>query len=80
MEVTLWDRTRADLVGPTWVGEVDYAPKWAEGIGQCLYYGIVTNKDPVLFLLVKKGEERFVYRAQTVCAKHNIILMVEKIK
>ncbi|MGB0600483.1 MAG: hypothetical protein ACPGLY_27720, partial [Rubripirellula sp.] len=43
-EVVLWDKTRADLVGKEWVGEVDWAPKWAEGIGQCLYYGIVFER------------------------------------
>ena len=75
-EVVLWDKTRADLVGSTWVGEVDWAPKWAEGIGQALYYSIVMDRQPVLFLLTKRGEERFVYRAQTVCAKYKINLIV----
>jgi hypothetical protein len=75
-EVVLWDKTRADLVGSTWVGEVDWAPKWSEGIGQCLYYSIVLERKPVLFLLTKRGEERFVYRAQTVCAKYKINLVV----
>ena len=79
MEVTLWDKTRCDLLADHWVGEVDYAEKWAEGIGQALYYGIVTNRRPFLFLLYQKGQERFVYRAQTVCAKYNIGLIPVRI-
>ena len=76
VEARLWDGTLTELLAYQWVGEVDWAPKWAEGICQCLYYSIVLERQPVLFLLTKRGEERFVYRAQTVCAKYKINLVV----
>jgi len=80
LEYKLWDKTRVDILTKEYAYEVDWAPKWAEGIGQSLYYGIVTGKKPGLILLTKKGEERFVYRAQTVCAKHGIKLVVRRVK
>lgn len=78
-EVRLWDATRVDILTLTHAYEVDWAPKWAEGIGQSLYYGIVTEKKPGLILLTKRNENRFVYRAQTVCAKHDIKLVIWRI-
>jgi len=62
-EVRLWDGTRVDLVGPDWVGEVDFARKWAEGVGQATYYSETTGKHGRLYLIYAPGEERFVYRA-----------------
>tara|TARA_Y100000593_G_scaffold71092_1_gene130496 strand:- start:43 stop:393 length:351 start_codon:yes stop_codon:yes gene_type:complete len=75
VEARLWDRTRVDLLGDYAV-EVDWAKKWAEGIGQALYYSAVTGKPPGVVLLTDKGEERFVYRCQVVCSKHGIRLWV----
>ena len=75
VEAQLWDRTRVDLLGDYAV-EVDWAPKWAEGIGQALYYSLVTGKPPGVVLLMKKGDERFVYRGQAVCAANDIRLWV----
>jgi len=80
LEFRLWDKTRVDILTLEYAYEVDWAPKWAEGIGQALYYGIVTGKKPGLILLTKKGEERYVYRAQTVCAKHGIKLVVRRVE
>ncbi len=69
-EVRLWDGTRADLVGESWVAEVDFEEKWAEAIGQALYYGLVCGKKPRIILLVKKSTRpsQHVYRCQTVVA------------
>lgn len=79
-EVSLWDGTRVDLLSAKYAIEVDFAAKWAEAIGQSLYYAQLTRRTPAIILLVKRGEDRFVYRCQTVCAKHGIILFVEKIE
>jgi hypothetical protein len=35
--------------------EVEQAERWLEGIGQCLYYGMVLEKYPVLILIVEAG-------------------------
>ena len=80
VEYRLWDGSRVDLLTPRYAIEVDWAPKWAEGIGQCLYYAELTNRKPALMLLVKdvKAERHHIYRAQTVCAKHDIRLILER--
>lgn len=75
-EVRLWDRTRVDILTEEYAYEVDWASKWAESIGQALYYSELTGKKPGIILLSKKTDGRFIYRAQTVCAKHNIKLSV----
>lgn len=79
VEVRLWDRTRVDMINDKYAIEVDWAHKWAEGIGQSLYYAEVTGKKPALILLCSdlKKSGFFIYRAQTVCAKHGIKLYVE---
>ena len=79
-EVVLWDGTRVDLLSDTHAWEVDWDHKWAEAIGQSLYYAAVTSKKPGIILLVReRGKERFTYRCQTVAAKYNIELRVERV-
>ena len=82
VEFRLWDRTRVDILTKSHAIEVDWAPKWAEGLGQALYYGAVTGKDPGLVLLVKdrNKEARYIYRAQTVAVKHGITLWVVEVE
>lgn len=76
-EHRLWDGTRVDLLSDTWAVEVDYAGKWAECIGQALYYGQVSGRKPVCLLLVNlPADGHFVYRCQTVCHNHGIELWV----
>lgn len=81
-EVIQWDSTRIDMVTSRYAIEVDWAPKWAEAIGQSLYYSLVSGLDPGIILLVKnmKKEARYVYRCQTVCTKYGITLFVEKVR
>ena len=81
IERTLWDRTRVDYYAKEYAIEIDWAPKWAEAIGQSLYYAEVTGKKPGIILLVKDmdKERRHVYRCQTVAAKYGIKLYVEKL-
>jgi len=80
-EVRQWDGTRVDMVTDEYAIEVDWPRKWAEAIGQSLYYAEVTGKKPGIILLVKDmdSERRYVYRCQTVCAKHSIKLFVEMV-
>ncbi len=81
-EVRLWDATRVDLLSAVYAIEVDYAPKWAEAIGQSLYYSILSKRKAGIVLLIKdmKRESRYVYRCQTVCTKYGITLWIEKVK
>jgi len=78
-EVVLWDSSRVDLLNDEYAIEVDWAKKWAEAVGQSLYYAAVTGKKPGIILLVKdrRKEAAYIYRCQTVCVKHGIKLWVE---
>jgi hypothetical protein len=79
-EARLWDDTRVDLLSDEYAVEVDYAHKWAECIGQALYYGHVTDRQPVCLLLAAGAtESQYVYRCQTVCEAHDIKLWVVQI-
>lgn len=82
VEVRLWDDTRCDLLSAEFAIEVDWAPKWAEAVGQCLYYARLTGRKPNIILLVKNqaAESRFIYRCQTVCAEHDIKLFIERVE
>ena len=80
-EVRQWDGTRIDMLTKTEAIEVDYAPKWADAIGQSLYYAEVSGKSPAIVLLVRdmRKDAKYVYRCQTVCAKWRIKLYTERV-
>tara|TARA_R110002020_G_scaffold376130_3_gene587280 strand:+ start:8141 stop:8539 length:399 start_codon:yes stop_codon:yes gene_type:complete len=82
VEHRLWDLTRVDLLTEEYAIEADWSYKWAEGIGQSLYYAEVTGKKPAVMILVKdiKKETRYIYRLQTVAAKHDIKVFIEVIE
>ena len=44
---------RVDISIPNYAIEVDWAPKWAESIGQALYYSLCTKSKPVSLLLIE---------------------------
>lgn len=78
VEVRQWDGTRVDLLTDEYAIEVDWAAKWAEGIGQALYYAEITQKKPAVMLLIRSAaDDKYVYRCQTVCAKYGIRLFIE---
>lgn len=62
VETILFDRTRVDCITEQYAIEVDFAYKWAESIGQALYYASVTGKKPAVMLIVDHDEHRFVRR------------------
>lgn len=66
MEYVLKDKTRVDCLTDEYAIEVDFAKKWAEGIGQSLYYGYMTNKKPAVALIVGKKDERYLKRIELV--------------
>lgn len=81
-EVVLWDMTRVDLLTADHAIEVDWAGKWAEAIGQSLYYSELTGRKPGIILLTEdpKADARFIFRCQTVTAKHGIKLWVQRVR
>lgn len=59
-EFRLDDGTRVDLLFPHQACEIDWADKWAEGVGQSVYYGLKTRRGPLVILLAKKdGWEKY---------------------
>jgi len=62
-EYVLDDRTRVDCLTATHAVEVDFAPKWAEAIGQSLYYSAKTGKRAGILLILRSADdERFLVR------------------
>ena len=57
MEVTQADKTRVDCLTDTHAIEFDFGAKWAEAIGQSLYYAIQTGKEPGVVLILEKDED-----------------------
>lgn len=74
MEVVLQDNARVDCVTQTHAIEFDFAPKWGESIGQALYYGIATNKQPGIVLIMENGpkDQKYLNRVNAVAKQHNI--------
>lgn len=68
------DRSRADILTPKLAIEVDYARKWAEAIGQSLWYAMSSNRQAAVLLLVENAERDkiFVARCVGTCAAAGI--------
>jgi hypothetical protein len=79
-EVVLRDRTRVDCLSIEYAIEIDFAYKWAECIGQSLYYSVLINEEkqfktkPKCLLIVGDNDDRFVDRARKVSDAYNIDL------
>ncbi|PHS64317.1 MAG: hypothetical protein COB09_08040 [Thalassobium sp.] len=72
-EVVLEDRTRVDCLTDDLAIEFDWCKKWAEAIGQALYYSKMTGRMPAIALICSPGEERFIGRVEV--AAPGVILM-----
>ncbi len=57
-EVVLADGTRADCITATHAVEHDFGPKWAEAIGQSLWYSLQTGKRAGIVLILEKPTDR----------------------
>lgn len=72
LEYRLPDKTRVDCLSDKYAIEVDWAKKWAEGIGQSLYYAHITGKKPAVALIMNKSDDRFLKRLKTIANKFDI--------
>ncbi len=64
-EFLLWDNTRVDCLTKDYAIEFDFAKKWAESIGQSLYYAKMTGKKPAVALILTDLEDyRYVKRVE----------------
>lgn len=73
MEYRLKDGTRVDCLTGEYAVEVEYAHKWAEAIGQSLYYARETGRKPAVLMIVRNhGDERFLKRLRAVAKEQGI--------
>ena len=73
-EVRLSDRTRIDCLTEEYAIEFDFATKWAESIGQSLYYANCTGKKAGVVLIIENPQKDYKYldRLNNVANKYNI--------
>lgn len=76
-EYILQDKSRVDCLTDEYAVEVDWGKKWAECVGQSLYYGLMTNKKPAC-LLILSGEKDAIYldRLNATSKKHDIKVFI----
>ena len=75
IEYTLDDNTRVDCLTEDYAIEFDFAYKWAEAVGQALYYAAKTNKKPGIVLIIEKErDKRNLKRLEFLTDKYNIKL------
>ena len=73
-EYILNDKTRIDCLTKEHAIEFDFAQKWAESIGQALYYSLCTNKTAGVVLIMENPQKdvKYLTRLQEVAKKYNI--------
>lgn len=72
-EYRLSDGTRVDCVTDNYSIEFDFAPHWAESIGQSLYYAERTGKQPgVVLIMENTGDDRYMQRLNLIAGKFGI--------
>ncbi len=75
-EAVLWDMTRVDCLTKDYAIEFDFAKKWAESIGQALYYSKMTGKSPaVVLILTSAADYRYVKRIERLDSGIKIFLV-----
>jgi hypothetical protein len=77
MEFVLDDLTRIDCLTATHAIEVEFAPKWAESVGQSLHYSLKTGKKAgIVLVLEDQGDSRFLERLKPLAEKYGIDLWI----
>lgn len=57
-EVRMPDGTRCDVLTDSHAIEVEFASKWAEAVGQSLFYALQTGKRAGIVLILHNSDER----------------------
>lgn len=72
-EFVLPDRSRVDCLTKTRAIEIDFASKWAEAIGQCLYYAAQTNRLPGIGLIIESDKDyKYILKIDRIRSKYNL--------
>jgi len=74
LEYRLPDGSRVDILTRTEAIEVEWSDKWPESIGQSVYYGMATNKQPSVYLLLRNKHDEDYLQCLMVCRKLGITL------
>jgi hypothetical protein len=69
-EYTLPDRTRCDCLTENHAVEMDFGRKWAEAIGQALYYSASTGRRAGIVLILESPEDIRYWRRLTTTIEH----------
>jgi len=72
MEYRLHDGSRVDCLTDKYAIEVDFSKKWKEAIGQALYYGVETNKQPAIAIITNGHDDNNLRKLEAVTMKYNI--------
>ena len=74
-EVKLIDNTRIDCLTSTHAIEFDFASKWAEAIGQSLYYARMSGKQAGIVLIIEENKDyKYYNKIKPLCEQYNISL------
>ena len=72
-EYVLSDHTRCDCLTDTHAIEFDFGKKWAEAIGQSLYYSLQTGKRAgVVLIAERKADRKFFIRLNSTIQHFNL--------
>lgn len=81
IEVELPDGTRCDCLTATHAIEFDFARKWAEAIGQALYYSDQTGRRPGIVLIMNpRTDQRYWQRLQATIRRFNLPIDVWQVR
>ena len=79
-EYTLPDLTRCDCLTDSHAVEVEFGRKWAEGIGQALYYALQTgHKAGIVLILESEKDYKYWLRLNTTIEHHGLEIDTWKI-
>ena len=83
-EVTMGDGTRCDIVTKTHAIEVDWAYKWAESIGQSLWYSFQladeNKKAGVVLILKEEKDKMYLMKLRSIIAYRKLDIEVWAIR
>ena len=72
-EYKLRDGARVDCLTKNYAVEFDFAPKWAEGYGQAVYYAEKTGRKPAVILIIESPSDwRYYNRIKSIAIKNAI--------
>jgi hypothetical protein len=73
VEVILPDRTRCDCLTEKNAVEFDFGKKWAEAVGQALYYSTQTNKKAGIVLIIESDKDlKYIERLKAIIRGYDL--------